>query len=139
MDEEKKIIQLASASVMAGGVPPFGESYGTFYMPYGDTLGSLGITPEKLIVPKEYHTVLRMCYDFYQRGGVIATVINRLTEFTVSELRNGQRKTSDEANTYYGAMLSNRPSRLHRFLRTAALEYFLSGLVVPRVDFDGAT
>jgi hypothetical protein len=134
MGEDTKI-KLTSASAMAGGVPAFGENYGSFYMPYGDLSGQLGYTPEKLIVPKEYHTVLRMCYEFYHRGGAVSTVLNRIAEFTVTEIRNGQRKTSDEANTYYSALLSNKPSRLHRFLRTAALEYLLSGMVIPRIDW----
>lgn len=134
MSDERK---LAQASVLAGGVPPFGENYGTFYMPYGGgTLGNyLGTSPEKLIVPKEYHTVARMCYDFYQRGGMVSTIINRLAEFTVTEIRNGQRETTDEMNTYFEAIMNEQPSRMLRFLRTAALEYLLSGMVLPRVDW----
>ncbi len=126
---------LAKSSILAGGVPPFGENYGTFYMPYGDLTATFGLTPEKLIVPKEYHTVLRMCYDFYQRGGMVSVIINRLAEFTITEIRNGQRNTSDEANAYFAAMLHSKPSRLMRFLRTSALEYFLSGMVLPRIDW----
>jgi len=130
-------IKLAKASALAGGIPPFGEEYGTFYMPYGGGLASeyMGTTPEKLIVPKEYHTVLRMAYDFYQRGGSVGTILNRIAEFTVTDIRNGQRETSDEINQYYNSMISNKPSRLQRFLRVAALEYFLSGMVLPRVDW----
>lgn len=128
-------IQLASASILAGGIPVMGGDYGNFYFPQGDVNAAYGLTPEKLIVPKEYHTVLRMVYDFYQRGGMVGTIINRLAEFTITEIRNGQRKTTDEANKYYEAILHERPSRLMRFLRTAALEYFLSGMVIPRVDW----
>jgi len=135
MTDEK--IQLAKASILAGGVPPFGEEYGTFYMPYGGgTQGAyLGASPEKLIVPGEYHTVVRMAYDFYQRGGLVGTILNRLAEFTTTEIRNGQRETTDEANAYFKALLNKKPTRMHRFLRTAALEYLLSGMVVPRVDW----
>lgn len=137
MTEEKKPVELAHASVLAGGVPPFGEEYGTFYMPYGGgtSNGYLGTTPEKLIVPKEYHTVIRMCYDFYQRGGLVGTIINRIAEFTTTEIRNGQRKTNDEENAYFKALLETKPTRMHRFLRTAALEYYLSGMIVPRIDW----
>lgn len=115
----------------------FGEANGSFYMPYvNDYNAALGLTPEKLVVPKEYHTVVRMCYDFYQRGGSVATVINRLAEFTVTDIRNGQRDTSDEVNAYFRAVLHDRPSRLMRFLRQMALEYFLTGMVLPKIDWE---
>lgn len=115
----------------------FGESNGSFYMPYAnDYSASLGLTPEKLIVPREYHAVIRMCYDFYQRGGIVATVVNRIAEFTITEIRNGQRDTSDEVNAYFNAVLHRNPSRLMRFLRKAALEYYLTGMVLPRVDWE---
>lgn len=122
-------------SVGSGGFSGVGN--GNNYL--GDSIESLlewtGNSPEKLIVPKNYHRVLNMCYDFYQRGGVVSTVINRLTELTITEIRNGQRKTSNEANDYYDAVLHRNPSRMMRFLRTMGLEYFLSGMVLPKVDW----
>lgn len=128
-------IQLAKASIM-GGAPPFGEGYGNFYMPYNSSLSKLGLTPEKLVIPREYHQVLQMCYDFYERGGLIATVINRLAELTITEIRNGQRKTSDEANSYFDAVLHRKPSRLMRFLYNAALEYYISGMILPKIEWE---
>lgn len=135
-EEEQKKLYVAEASFGAMPDAPFGESAGAFYLPYGHNNAALGLTPEKLVVPKDYHTVLQMCYDFYQRGGVVATVVNRLAEFTVTDIRNGQRDTSDEANNYYKAVLHSRPSRLMRFLRTMALEYFLTGMTLPRVSWE---
>lgn len=127
--------KLAQASIM-GGAPPFGEGYGTFYMPYNSSLSKLGLTPEKLVIPREYHEVLQMCYDFYERGGLVTTVINRLAELTITEIRNGQRKTSNEANNYFDAVLHRKPSRLMRFLYNMALEYYLSGMVLPKVEWE---
>jgi hypothetical protein len=95
-----------------------------------------GLTPEKLVLPKDYHGVIQMCYDFYQRGGLASTVVNRLAEFSITDIRNGQRKTSNEANEYYDALLHRKPSRLMRFLNAMALEYFLSGMVLPRIDWE---
>jgi hypothetical protein len=125
-EEESK--QLAVASIADGAVQS-----GDFYSP--GSLAALGITPEKLIIPKEFHKVIKLCYDFYQRGGIVATVINRLTELTITQISNGQRNTSDEANHYFNAVLHRSPSRMARFIRGMALEYFLSGLVVPRVEW----
>lgn len=136
MVDKNKNLFVAEASFGQMPDAPFGESAGAFYLPYGHNNSAVGITPEKLVVPKDYHTVLQMCYDFYQRGGVVATVVNRLAEFTITDIRNGQRDTSDEANNYYKAILHSKPSRLMRFLRNMALEYFLTGMVLPRVSWE---
>jgi len=136
VEEKKDRLFTADAAFGAGSHSPFGEEFGTFYMGTNDVGAALGLTPEKLIVPKEYHSVLKLCYDFYQRGGIVATVMNRLSEFTITPVRNGQRETSNEANNYFESMLHDKPSRLMRFLRTAALEYYLSGMVIPRVDWE---
>lgn len=132
--EESEPKKLAHASVM-GGAPPFGEGFGTFYMPYNQSLSKLGLTAEKLIIPREYHEVLQMIYDFYERGGLVTTVINRLAELTITDIRNGQRKTSNEANAYFEALLHRKPSRLMRFLYNASLEYYLSGMVLPKIEW----
>ena len=71
MVKEDKNLFVAEASFGQMPDAPFGESAGAFYLPYGYNNAAVGLTPEKLVVPKEYHTVLQMCYDFYQRGGVI--------------------------------------------------------------------
>jgi hypothetical protein len=137
IETKREKLHVAEASFGMGSHSPFGETLGSFFMPNGaDVNATLGLTPEKLFVPKEYHAVLRLCYDFYQRGGVVGTVMNRLSEFTITDLRNGQRETSDEANQYFQSVLHDSPSRLMRFLRTAALEYFLSGMVLPKVEWE---
>jgi len=134
-EEKPKQLHVANAAYM-GDHSIFGENNGTFYMPSaGDYNASLGLTPEKLVVPREYHQVVRMCYDFYQRGGIVSTVVNRLAEFTVTEIRNGQRETNDEVNAYFEALLHDKPARFMRFIRQMALEYFLTGMVLPRVDW----
>lgn len=127
-DTKVQVIQLALAS---GGY--IGSDSGNFYQ--SNTLASAGLAPEKLVLPKDYHDIIDMCYEFYKIGGVVSTVINRLTEMTVTDITNGQRKTSDEANNYFDAILHRKPSHMARFIRTAALEYFLSGMVLPRVDW----
>lgn len=132
MAEEK--VKLAVANFM-GDISTTPMS--NFYMPNSmDQLGqNLGIFPEKLIIPREYHKVIAMCYDFYQRGGIVATVVNRLEELSMTKITNGQRSTTDEGNEYFDAVLHRKPSRLNRFIHTAALEYFLSGMVLPRVEW----
>jgi hypothetical protein len=136
MEEEKKS-QLAQASWSV--VPGYNSSFGNFYSGMDAANQALGLAPEKLIIPRDFHSVVRMSYDFYQRGGIAATVINRIAELSITSLRNGQRKTGDEANYYFAALLSRKPSRMMRFIRTMALEYYLSGLVLPKVDWQEVT
>jgi hypothetical protein len=127
--------QLAQASIMPGAIS---NAPGNFYMPGGlDQINQkLGIFPDKLIIPREYHAVIDMCYDFYQRGGIVSTVVNRLTELSMTQITNGQRKTTNEGNNYFNAILHRNPSRLNRFIHNMALEYFLSGMILPRVEWE---
>jgi len=136
MENEKKS-QLARASWSV--VPGYNSSFGNFYSGMDAANQSLGLAPEKLIIPRDFHSIVRMSYDFYERGGIATTVINRLAELSITSLRNGQRKTGDEANQYFAAILSRRPSRMMRFIRAMALEYYLSGLVLPKIDWQEVT
>jgi len=131
--------RLAKSSMWDAPGSPFVDYGGsTFYGPNSvdSIFQNAGLVPEKLLVPKEFHEVIQMVYDFYQRGGIVTTVINRLAELAITDIRNGQRKTTDEQNYYFDAVLHRQPSRLMRFLRTCALEYFLSGLVIPYVEYE---
>lgn len=125
---------LAKASGMEETTP---GSMGGFYMP--NSIESInqafGLSPEKLTIPSDYHALIKMCYDFYLRGGMASVVIDRIAELSITDVRNGQRKTTDEGNAYFDAILHRQPSRLNRFIRMMALEYFLTGMVVPRVDW----
>ena len=135
--KEEASKQLAMASIMPGAI---GNAPGNFYMPQSNTIDQinqrLGIFPDKLLIPREYHEVINMCYDFYQRGGIIGTVVNRLAELSITRVENGQRGRSDEENSFFEALLFRKPTRLHRFIHSMALEYFLSGMVLPRIDWE---
>ena len=139
MTQEEELAQIPQSSklAVASGWGDITPPTANFYMPDGmDGINrKFGIFPDKLIIPREFHAVIDMCYDFYQRGGIVTTVVNRLTEMSMTTITNGQRKTTDEANEYFDTVLRRRPSRLNRFIHSAALEYFLSGLVLPRVEW----
>lgn len=124
--EVVKVPKLAHA--MTGEVSIGGT--GGFYLPQ-----VLGQTPEKLTIPANYHELIRLCYDFYHRGGLASVVLDRIAELTITDIRNGQRKTSNEANIYYDAVQHRKPSRMYRFIRMMAQEYFLTGMVVPKVQW----
>ncbi len=90
-EEEKKAVELAHASWAV--TPGYNVPNGNFYGGFDAANQALGLAPEKLIIPRDYHAVVRMSYDFYQRGGMASTVVNRLSELSITKLRNGQRKT----------------------------------------------
>lgn len=119
--------------------PGFNTQFGNFYSGLDATSQAMGLAPEKLMIPRDYASIVRMAYDFYQRGGIAGTVINRLEELAITTVRNGQRKTGNEANLYFEAVLSRNPSHMMRFIRTMAREYLLSGMVLPRVDWVSLT
>lgn len=129
-NEEKKLAKaMASQSTET--------TFGSFFIPSSldSAYQALGLTPDKLVIPRNYHTVVRMCYDFYQRGGVVAKVLDRLVEFAITDVHNGQRNTTDEQNIYYECILHHAPTRLFRFLHYMALEYLITGMTVPRVEW----
>lgn len=131
---EKKHL-LARASGMEETTPGM---MGGFYMP--NSMESInqafGLTPEKLTIPNDYHNLIKMCYDFYLRGGMASVVIDRIAELSITDVRNGQRKTTNEGNYYFDAVLHRKPSRLNRFIRMMALEYFLTGMVIPHIEWE---
>lgn len=133
VEEVKPKLAIASGvEIVEGGIT------GGFYMPKNlDRLNqAYGNSPEKLTIPETYHAQIRMCYDFYIRGGMAAVVVERIAELAATDIRNGSRKTTDEANTYYNAVLHRKPSRLNRFIRSMNLEYFITGMVLPHVDWE---
>lgn len=126
--------KLAKASMLE---TTWGSTTGGFYMPgnVSSINQAFGLSPEKLTIPNEYHALIKMCYDFYLRGGMASVVLERVAEMSITSVRNGQRKTSDEQNDYFDAILHRRPSRLDRFIKVMALEYFLTGMVIPRIEW----
>lgn len=131
---DTKLVKLAAASFGIDGSMPLGMN--NIYMPYsGDVTNQMyGLSPEKLQVPTEYHALIKMCYDFYMRAGMASVVMDRLAELTITDIRNSESK-SEEAEEYYDAVLHRSPSRLMRFIRSISLEYYLTGMVLPRVDW----
>lgn len=127
-------LKLAKASGMDETTPGV---TGGFYIPNSiESINSAyGLSPEKLTVPTDYHALIKMCYDFYLRGGMASVVIDRIAELSITDIRNGQRKTTDEGNAYFDAVLHRKPSRLNRFIRMMAMEYFLTGMVIPKIEW----
>lgn len=74
-----------------------------------------------------YREEVRQCRYFYRFDPISSTVVNRMAEMAISDLRNRRRKCSDEELFFYEAVAQ----ALTPVLQLCALEYLLSGLAVP--------
>jgi hypothetical protein len=81
----------------------------------------------------KYHEVIKDCRYYYERDPIAGTVVNRLCEIAVTQLRNRRQNKnaknalSDEIIAYYNAIAEG----LKPFLKQMALEYTLHGLAIP--------
>lgn len=89
-----------------------------------------GLTIEKKF---NYHKCIKDCRYYYENDPIAGTVVNRLTEIAVTNLKNRrkskQNKTpiDNEIIAYYDAIAV----RLKEFLKHCALEYVLHGMMLP--------
>jgi len=84
-------------------------------------------------VTEDYHRMLKKIRYFYEHDAIAGTVINRMTDMAITVLRNkkvGKRNATpltEEVEHFYRSVADS----LVPFLRSAALEYLLSGCLVP--------
>lgn len=89
-----------------------------------------GLTTDKKF---NYHKTIKDCRYYYENDPIAGTVVNRLVEIAVTNLKNRrkskQNKTpiDNETIAYYDATAM----RLKAFLKHCALEYVLHGMMLP--------
>ena len=101
-------------------IPPVGKIVQQGYQP----------TQTKLF---DYHEMIKICRWFYTFDPIAGTVIERMSDMSITELRNrrkGKRNVKavdDVTLAYYNAV-----ARILRpFYKQVALEYFIHGMAVP--------
>jgi hypothetical protein len=93
-------------------------------------------TPEdvdKLEIDKldNFKQIVKDCRFFYKRDPLASTVLNKTVEIGITEIDFEQGGLSDnEFRIYLGLK-----DKLHQFMECCALEYLLSGLVVPEIKY----
>ncbi len=98
--------------------------------------GSLPWSPQDIdkldFDAKEWKDVVASCRYFYKRDPFVSTVINKVIDLAINDLivRPGEARDSVKA------ILEGIQVDLMIYLRSVALEYLLSGLVVPEITFD---
>lgn len=80
-----------------------------------------------------YHQTVKDCRYFYMRDPIAGTVINRICEIGITELKNVRKNKNqrtpvpDAVMAYYNAVVE----KLKPFLTQMALEYTLTGMAIP--------
>lgn len=83
----------------------------------------------------KFNEVVKDCRFFYKRDPIAATVINKLVEIGITELVFDQGQLSDnEFRIFLGIK-----DKIQRFIESCALEYLISGFLVPEINYGLAT
>ena len=91
------------------------------------------VDPYEKKEPK-YHEVIKVVRWFYKNDPIAGTVVNRMTDMSITALRNRKKtkrnakEVAPEVLAYYDALLEN----IRPFLKVAALEYLLHGMALPQ-------
>ena len=79
----------------------------------------------------EYQELVEMCRFFYKRDPLASTVINRMVDLAINDIVLIQGDLSDNEFSIYEALKKDLTS----FAENVALEYMISGLVVPESKY----
>lgn len=80
----------------------------------------------------DYRKVLNDCRFFYKHESLASTTINKLIDIGITKIKVDQGTLSDnEYKIFQGGLLE----QIQAFVEEAALEYLISGLVIPEIKF----
>jgi len=94
-----------------------------------------GISPDtidKLKLPKDFNKIIDWCRFFYERDPIASTVCNKIVEIGVTSVINRRGECTDEEAIIFEFI----KEPMYDILRSCALEYLLSGLVIVEADWD---
>jgi hypothetical protein len=83
-------------------------------------------------VLKEYRKVVQDCRFFYRRDPIASSVLNKMVEISMTELKLEQGSVPNNIYRVYESVLLE----LQDFAEDCALEFLVSGLVIPEADFE---
>ena len=86
-------------------------------------------------VTKEYREIVDSCRFFYRRDPLASVVINKFIDIAITELQLVQGKVPENQFRVYKSVIDD----LQDFAEDCALEFLISGLLIPVVDFTEAT
>lgn len=80
---------------------------------------------------KNYREVIKICRFFYKRDPLASTVINKMIDIGINDIRFNRKGISDTEYAVYEAIEDD----LIDFAESMALEFLLSGLVLPEIKY----
>lgn len=121
--EPEKSNKLATASVYS-----FMDPYAT--SPWApSTVDKLEI---KDITSDTFKEIVETCRFFYKRDPTAGTVVDKMVDIGITDLTISKDTLSDNEYRIFSSMLP----RLKEYAEELALEYLISGLVIPEIKFD---
>ncbi len=94
-----------------------------------------GVSPDtidKLRLPKDFNKIIDWCRFFYERDPIASTVCNKIVEIGITDVINRRGACTEEEFIVYEFI----KEAMYKILRSCALEYLLSGLVIPEATWD---
>lgn len=79
----------------------------------------------------QYSEAIKSCRFFYRKDALASSVINKLVDISITGLVYSQGKTTDNVMRVYDSL----KDELIDFAEDCALEYLLSGLIIPEMEF----
>jgi len=80
----------------------------------------------------KYWEVINECRFYYKRDPIASTVLNKLVEISITDLQMEQNQASDNEFRLFTRLLP----KFQDFAEDCALEYLISGLVVPEIKYE---
>ena len=81
---------------------------------------------------EEYKDVVSTCRFFYRKDPIIGTAINKMVEIGINEIKFNKNGLSDNEFRVFLAI----KDKLQEFSEAMALEFLISGLVIPEISYD---
>ncbi len=79
-----------------------------------------------------WHKIVNECRYFYRRDPFVSTVVNKIVDLAINDLIIRQGTARETVPKVFLAL----KGKILDFLRQAALEYLISGLVIPEIEFE---
>lgn len=83
------------------------------------------------ITDKEFHELVNLCRFYYRKDPIAGTVVDKMVEIGITNLVMDKGSISDNEFRIYEGVLPN----LQQFIQNCALEYLISGLVIPEISY----
>lgn len=87
---------------------------------------------DKMVVPKGWHKQVSFCRFFYKHDGMAYTSINKQVEIGI----NGYEISRGDCTDNEFAVYESLNPMIEAFLRDAALEFLISGLIIPEATWE---